>query len=266
MSNPFVVVVCQNLKSTKRVIDAVSFSGFTSSSLLSNEKLGPHVLLTPISGEDASILLVLDALPSFPPQRHCIITVKNISAAKVAATVQGYNIQKDFISGLGQICVVASKDDHAGIVEMVLVEVVDPSKKTELLLQWAVEQQETTSTVIQQKVQQKKQVVATKDITVAASTTMTKPTKSTTTTTTTSTTQSHSLISTISKVTKEAPQPAVIAGPPMWKPPVGVNIQSLYVSVLHGGKYLPMYANTAVGVPFVNDLFEGQVNSTPFLL
>ena len=88
MSNPFVVVVCQNIKITKRVIDAVSFSGFTSSSLHAVEKLGQHVLLTPISGEDASILLVLDTLPSlsFPPQPRCVITVKNLSASKVAAS------------------------------------------------------------------------------------------------------------------------------------------------------------------------------------
>ena len=165
-------------------------------------------------------------------------------------------MHKDFVSGLGQICVVTAKDDNDGIPEIVLVEVKEPTRKIELLLQWAVEQQEATSTTTQQKVSQKKQIVGTKDSTVAASATVVQPTKST------QVSQSNSLTSTIPKTTKEASgQPGVSAGPPIWKPPVGVNIQSLYVSVLHRDKYLPMYANTAVGVPFVNDLFEGQVRA-----
>ena len=270
MSNPFVVVVCQNIKITKRVIDAVSFSGFTSSSLLAVEKLGPHVLLTPTSGEDASILLVSDALPSssFSPQSRCVITVKNLSASKVAATVQGYDIHRDFVSGLGQICVVTTRDANDEIPEIVLVEVADPSRKTELLLQWAVEQQRTTSTITQQKVSQKKQVVVTKDTTtaVAASATASLQTKGTTTTSTTQVSQSSNTISIVPKGTKEVPgQQGIVAGPPLWKPPVGINVQSLYISVLHQSKYLPMYANTAVGVPFVNDLFEGQVTTTLLL-
>ena len=44
-----------------------------------------------------------------------------------------------------------------------------------------------------------------------------------------------------------------------WNPPEGMDIQTIYMTILHKSLYRPMKVNTILPIPFKNEIFEGYV-------
>jgi hypothetical protein len=162
MSN-VVVIVCDGpdaLSLLKRRLESITFmAGFKCTQFDKLDKFGPHVLMRPLTGDDSSLLLTTQTIPTLPfrSQRQCIVSVKSLNASKVAATVNGMKAEDDFVSHLGRVCVV--RDDSDGdLPEIVLVEVTAvrsdadadaddgqldmTTRKTQLLMEWAMQREQ----------------------------------------------------------------------------------------------------------------------------